>query len=347
MEPVHSLNSTSKSGKADSLTRSGNDNAPSLASAKQGDQTITRLPSFIAVGPTRTGTTWLHQFLVGSVGLPANIKETNFFDRDYDKGLSLYAKYFANCPGEKPAGEIAPTYFYNREARERIARDIPGCRIIITLRDPVERQYSLYRLSVWNGRTTVSFAEATEKHWAEIIDACDYAKYVRLWQATFGEARVLVVLYDDFVASPQSYISQICDFIGIPTIDVRRAPVAPEQRVHALKQMPRGTAFGRFLRWFFRLGKDRPDKFEAFLHWVRRHGAQRMVEIAARTSLGKQLRKVVFTEMPSLDTQTAVRLRTAIGPQIEATEALLGRDLSAWKSGTEVNTVSAETNVAT
>lgn len=304
-----------------------------------------RLPSFIAVGPTRTGTTWLHQFLVGSVGLPANIKETNFFDRDYAQGLPAYARYFVNCPPGLPIGEIAPTYFYSREARERIAKDIPGCRIIITLRDPIERQYSLYRLSVWNGRTKVSFAEATERRWNDIVDECDYAKYIRLWQGTFGESSVLVVLYDDFVSSPQHYVDQICDFIGIPTIDVRNAPVAPDQRVHTLKQMPRGNAFGGFLRWFFRLGKDRPDKFEAFLHWVRRHGAERMVELAAKTRLGKKFRKMVFTEMPSLDAQTEVRLRGAIAPQIQALEALLCRDLPGWKSGADLKGVHSETNV--
>lgn len=321
-------------------------NDAGLSSTEAPDVASQRLPTFIAVGPTRTGTTWLHQFLIGSVGLPANIKETNFFDRDYNQGLPAYARYFANCPPDLPIGEIAPTYFYNREARERIARDIPGCRIIITLRDPIERQYSLYRLSVWNGRTKVSFAEATQRRWNDIVDECDYAKYIRLWQGTFGEDRVLVALYDDFVDSPQHYVKQICDFIGIPTIDVRSAPVAPDQRVHALKQMPRGNAFGGFLRWFFRLGKDRPDKFEAFLHWVRRHGAQRMVELVAKTPLGKKFRKMVFTEMPSLDTQTAVRLRNAIGSQIEAVEALLGRDLPAWKGHTDAKSARSETNVA-
>jgi len=321
-------------------------NDTGLSATEAPDLSSRRLPDFIAVGPTRTGTTWLHQFLVGSVGLPANIKETNFFDRDYNQGLPAYARYFVNCPTNLPIGEIAPTYFYNRETRERIAKDIPGCRIIITLRDPIERQYSLYRLSVWNGRTKISFAEATERRWNDIVDECDYAKYIRLWQEAFGQSRVLVALYDDFVASPQDYVDQICDFIGIPTIDVRNAPVAPDQRVHALKQMPRGNAFGGFLRWFFRIGKDRPDKFEAFLHWVRRHGAQRMVELAAKTRLGKKFRKMVFTEMPSLDTQTAVRLRSAIGPQIQAAEALLGRELPAWKTGAGVKGARSGTNVA-
>ncbi len=297
----------------------------------ESDRVAGRLPDFIAVGPTRTGTTWLHQFLTGSVGLPANVKETNFFDRDYDQGLKTYVKFFASCPKELPVGEIAPTYFYSRETRQRIAREIPDCKIIITLRDPIERQHSLYRLSVWNGRTKVTFAEATDRRWADILDECDYAKYIRQWQGDFSKHSVLVVLYDDFVAAPQEYVDRICEFVGIPSIDVRRGPVAPEQRIHAITQMPRGDSFGRILRWFFRLGQDRPDKFEAFLHWVRRNGAQNLIELLARTPVGKRFRKLAFTEMPSLDDQTAARLRNAIQPQIHELEILLDRDLSAWK----------------
>src|ERR1700739_3448755 len=95
-----------------------------------------RLPHFIAVGPPRTGTTWLHGLLYNRACLPHHTKETYFFDRFYAKGLDWYASYFDYCDGTRALGEVAPTYFPYTEARQRISRDMPRCKIICTFRDP-------------------------------------------------------------------------------------------------------------------------------------------------------------------------------------------------------------------
>ena len=73
-----------------------------------------RLPDFIAVGPPRTATTWLHEVLQGHVCLPADRKETDFFTRFYDRGLDWYADYFRHCEGGIPVGELSPMYLRHR-----------------------------------------------------------------------------------------------------------------------------------------------------------------------------------------------------------------------------------------
>src|SRR5439155_1562759 len=108
-------------------------------------RTALRLPDFIAVGPGRTGTTWLHEVLKGHVGLP-EIKEIQFFKWHYEKGLRWYASHFTKCPAGRPVGEICPVYFNSEIARSRIAEDLPRCKIICSLRDPVDRAYSHYRM---------------------------------------------------------------------------------------------------------------------------------------------------------------------------------------------------------
>src|SRR5216683_1959296 len=100
--------------------------------------TSPRMPRFIAVGPQRTGTTWLHQVLAGHVGLPS-IKETDYFSKHYARGLEWYLEFFRNCPVTLPLAEIDPNYFGIAEACDRIATDIPDCKIIVSLRDPVDR----------------------------------------------------------------------------------------------------------------------------------------------------------------------------------------------------------------
>src|SRR5207245_11287355 len=105
-----------------------------------------RLPDFIVVGPPRTATTWLDTVLRGHVGLPRDVKETHFFARNYRQGLTWYERHFRHCAAEPVIGEICAAYFENPQARERIRTHLPKCRIICTLRDPVERLYSYYKL---------------------------------------------------------------------------------------------------------------------------------------------------------------------------------------------------------
>src|ERR1700691_4567202 len=133
-----------------------------------------RLPDFLAVGPARTGTTWLHGVLFQRASLPKGTKETHYFDWFYDKGLDWYRAYFAECSPDRPVGEVAPTYFQKPEVRERIARVMPNCRIICSLRDPVERAYSLYRVFIREGETRLGFEEEVMRPDSRILESNRY-----------------------------------------------------------------------------------------------------------------------------------------------------------------------------
>ena len=104
-----------------------------------------RLPEIIGAGPGRTGTTWLHRVLEGSVDLPYGVKETQFFNTFYDKGIDWYAHHFRYATGDRKIAEICP-YFFHPLAPERIKTHIPNCRVITTLRDPVDHAFSAYKL---------------------------------------------------------------------------------------------------------------------------------------------------------------------------------------------------------
>jgi hypothetical protein len=168
-----------------------------------------RLPDFIAIGPPRTGTTWLYRALAGRVGLPRDTKETDFFSAHYAKGMEWYLEFFRGCKAELPMGEISPNYFAAPQAPERIAKEIPGCRIICTLRDPVDRLYSFYRLMRHNGWTRATMAELAESA-TPATEGSRYAYYLARWRERFGAERVLVVLYDDLERTPQRFLDTIC-----------------------------------------------------------------------------------------------------------------------------------------
>ncbi len=115
-----------------------------------------KLPSFFAVGPGRTGSTWLHRVLTGHAGLPHGIKETNFFSTNHRRSLDWYCALFDGYPSTMPIGEVCPEYFNHPLARGRIAAMIPRARITFTFRDPVERLYSHYKVLIHYGMTKAS-----------------------------------------------------------------------------------------------------------------------------------------------------------------------------------------------
>ncbi len=274
-----------------------------------------RLPDFIAIGPPRTGTTWLDRVLRGHVGLPEGRKETDFFKRNYERGIDWYAAYFRNCPPNLPCGEICPTYFALEESRRRISSLLPQCRIIITLRDPVDRAYSYYRLLHRHAWIKTGFEDAVMRR-RDIRDESRYAVYIRAWQETFGAERVHVGLYDDLKARPQAFLDAITDFIGIPSIPVADSPIA-EERVNAVNEAPRSRELARRARQLHLWLED--NKFNGTVRLLTDLGVWRFF------STGGPKFELLTDEIDA-------RLRELFRPDVEEVEKMLGRDLTAWKT---------------
>jgi hypothetical protein len=273
-----------------------------------------RLPAFIAVGPQRTATTWLYTVLAGHVGLPAGVKEPQFFDRHYDKGLRWYAAHFAHCtPGSK-IGEIAPTYFSSSEARQRIRTTLPHCKIVCTLRDPVKRLYSLYKLMRQYGWTRLPFEDALKKH-TEMIESSLFGTHVASWLELFGQTNVRVMFHEDLKADPRAYLADFCSFVGI-------AQLALHDRGAKVNE---GTNAARH----YYLAKAAQGAAD----WFRSHRLYEVLNLAKRFGL----RELVFGNgdpVPPLNPATAAALRQSLMSEIEKLEVLVGRDLSVWKNGT-------------
>ena len=279
-----------------------------------------RYPSFIGIGPPRTATTWMHQVLEGRVALPRRTKETDFFSTNYSLGLDWYLKHFRRYRADLVVGEIAPTYFDFREAPVRIDRHLPLCKVICSLRDPVQRTYSHYRLLRSEGWIVrQSFEQAIESHrkWrlgaGNIIGSSYYATHLKRWFEVLGRERVLVIFHQDMEADPQRYIDDVTRFIGIPRIylghsiggtkinSLERAPLHPHlaaraRRLRDLLERRRMYRTIATLGFFFRYCFGRGEVF------------------------------------PGVDPRTERELRDIFRPDIETLEELVQRDLSSWKN---------------
>jgi hypothetical protein len=272
-----------------------------------------RLPDFIAVGPPRTATTWLHEVLKGHVGLPSGIKETDFFSKHYNRGIEWYAEYFRDCPPGMKIGELCATYFSSPQAPQRIAKHLPRCHIICTFRDPVDRAYSFYRLLRRHAWTRVSFEEAVHKH-REILEQSRYAFHLQRWFDAFGRDAVMAALYDDLEADAQAFVDGVCDFIEIERITVRAEQAA--RRVHVVESAPPSRRLVRQAR-----------KLLTFLHSRRMHSTALWLRWSA---LGRFIYEGGKPFEP-LTADVEQRVRELFVPEVEALEALIGRDLSRWK----------------
>jgi hypothetical protein len=270
------------------------------------------LPTFIGVGPPRTGTTWLDKILRGHVNLPAGTKETLFFDVRYPRGVEWYSCHFRNRRPGAPTGEFGPSYFSSGAARERIARHIPDCKIICTLREPVARHYSNYKM--WRKMALVKdpFARIAERH-ADLLSYTRYTENIAEWQRIFGRKNVLVLIHQDARCDPQQYIDTICSFIGAEPLNLA-GMAHVEEAVNGVERAPKHRRMAR-----------RARKLRGFLGDHRYWRMRSLMNPVFDYWMGRG------PEFPPLDPALENQLRRRFEPEIVALEELLGRDLTFWR----------------
>jgi hypothetical protein len=272
------------------------------------------LPDVLGIGPARTGTTWLHEKLSDQVDLPRSVKETKFFERYHARGVEWYASLFQHCKGDRPIAEICP-YLAGPQAPEWIAAVIPNCKFIVTLRDPVDRMYSHYKMMRGYAFTRLPVEEALKVD-RFLAQGSLYASNLKRWFAVFPRSNFLITLYEDLRERPQAYLDCISDFIGI-------------KRVSLAGQKERGhiNSFDRAPRSFKLAQNARHLRIR-----LREQNWNRTVNFLARVGVWAWCAGGGPKFLPLTPEQDA-RLRELYLPEIEALEKLVGCDLSAWKGG--------------
>jgi sulfotransferase family protein len=269
-----------------------------------------RLPRFFVVGPPRTGTTWLYRELRKVASLPAPIKEVNFFDLRYEKGVEWYLSKF-DPRDQRPRGECAPTYFASDIVRRRIFDLVPQAKVICTLREPVSRLYSLWTMKRSNGVYGWGFEEALDRD-AELVETMRYTHHLNGWLQMFGQEQVMAAFWDDLRTSPQHHFDKISGFLGLEKATVDSTAAKP------LKQMTR--PWSRVVA--------RTASTTAV--WLKFHKMGGVVKAAKAIGL----RPLAFgrtLQYQPLDPETESRVRARLAKEIDDLEKLVGRDLSAWR----------------
>ena len=275
---------------------------------------MSRLPNFLYVGPDKAGSSWLHEMLLKHPDVyltPA--KDLYYFDRYYDRGLDWYTSQFRDARDEKVVGEVCQDYLFHPEAADRIHDTLGPVKIMVSLRDPVERAWSSYLYMRKHGIGPDTFGEALESR-PELLEHGRYATGLDRFLTKWPREQVHVALFDDLAADPQAFLDAVTDFL-----DVDRLPLDAKDLE---ARLPAAKARSVRIASVARRGAD----------WVRVHDGARIVGAVKRSPLVQRaLYRPIDRDAVRPDPADVQAVRTALAPEVEALERTFGLRLAeAW-----------------
>lgn len=175
-------------------------------------------PTYIGIGAQKCASSWLHLILEEhpEVGV-CETKEVDFFSFHFERGYQWYESQFEGCENKLAVGEISPSYLCDPAVPARVAAYSPDIRILVTLRDPVERALSNHRHEVRLGRMKegdLTF-EAGLANNPMYIEQGRYATHLKRWLSHFSLESIKVVLMDDIVSDPRRVAREVYEFVGV------------------------------------------------------------------------------------------------------------------------------------
>lgn len=194
------------------------------------------LPNFLIAGGVASGTSFLSAALAQhpEIYLPrVQRPEPNFFHYSwkYEQGIEWYQyTFFADVGQAVAVGERSSLLLHSDVAPQRIARDLPGIKLIFCLRNPVDRTWAHYRFTALEGLEPLGFDEALslEKkrianavgRWREVqphayVSRSRYVAPLARYLELFGTEQILLLKSEELNSDPVRCLGSVCAFLGI------------------------------------------------------------------------------------------------------------------------------------
>lgn len=203
------------------------------------------LPDFLILGAQKAGTTSLHAYLGAHPKIaPALAKEIHFLDYNYARGEAWYRAHFPTRLEKwrgafQLTGEGSPYYLFYPHAAWRAKQLMPHAKLLVLLRNPVDRAYSHYHHQVRLGLETLSFEDAIEQEAERLVGEFEkiladdeyysfnyqnysylargmYAAQLERWFKHFPREQFLILSSRDFLQQPAHELQRVLDFIDAP-----------------------------------------------------------------------------------------------------------------------------------
>jgi len=302
-------------------------------------------PDFIGVGSEKAATGWIFESLNAHPEIcGSSPKEINFFNESYKyrKGLNFYLSHFSHCSEDKVKGEISPAYFSSPQVPFLIHKYFPDIKIIICLRNPIEKIYSLYRFHV-KVKQRLSIYDSFEtavKYDKRLIEQGFYYKIIVPYFKLFPKKNIFVLFYEDLKKDPVKFIQTVYKFLNLK--DVKFIPPTINQKVNvteALKfeyKIPiLSILYFRFVSSLIKKNyfKDRNNLLIKILNKFNLMRLITMIIQWNRKSIYRymHIEKNYVLNKPYPCKETLEFLKKIYLTDIEKLENLLNKDLSFWK----------------
>lgn len=201
-------------------------------------------PDFLIIGAQKSGTTSLFNYLNQHPGvIIPDVKEVHFFDLNFDKGMNWYYEYFnSHVSAEILMGEATPYYLFHPCVPERVFTYLPQIKLIVLLRNPVDRAYAQYYHQIKNGSENIpEFMEAislererlenaerqllngtinyhfSHQHHSYISRSL-YSSQIMRWLKFFPKSQFLFIKSESFFSNPTEQLKKVYEFLHISAV---------------------------------------------------------------------------------------------------------------------------------
>lgn len=282
------------------------------------------LPNFLCLGPPKCGTTWLYSCLSQhpEIFIPQE-KEIHFFnvsggiDVYRTKGLTWYARFYRQSRPGQLRGDLSPSYFHNDYVPARIKEVLPDCKMIIILRNPVDRAYSEYWMWLRRGEMGYSFEELIRRNGKDsppILETGLYAQHLERYLQHFPRNKFLILLTEDIKKTPERVLADVYRFLGVdPGFQAAGARDKSNEAFEIRSPQVYLTSY-RVARALNLNGLD----------WLRR--------AVKRTGIPKTIRRLNYYKKsyPPLSEESRAALTEYYREDIKKLSVLLNRNLDHW-----------------
>jgi hypothetical protein len=290
-------------------------------------------PNFFILGAAKAGTTALAAYLSQHPQIYMSpVKEPHFFALENENPAFLdsgdaaravtnwenYLKLFVESRGEKAIGEASTTYLHSEKAAKGIYDRFPNARLIVILRQPIERAYSAF----------VMYRRESREENEKLLDAIDYehlgkhyagesgvylargyySQALMTYFDLFGRDNVKVYLYEEFRKQPQAMLDDLHSFIGV---DQFQPDMSMAHNVGGLHK-------SQTLKTL--LTRPNPVRFLA----------RRMLPEALRIGVRERIKRFDLQKAPEMDAVTWSILLEKYRGDIVTLQDLIQQDLAHW-----------------
>ncbi len=270
------------------------------------------LPNFLHLGPSKSGSTWLHEVLIGHPEVYlSQAKDLYFFNRYYDRGPGWYRAQFRGAQREhKIIGEVCPDYLSCAEAPERIHACLgPDVRLMVTLREPISRAFSSYLYLAKHGEAAATFRDTT-KISPELLEEGRYATHLRSYLHYYGRESLYIGLFDDLQADPQAFLDGVTDWLGVARLQLSPAQLEAQLPASKARWLPLAMAA------------------KSGANWVRRHDGADLVGSLKRSAVvQRMLYRPLGADKPEMAPEDVAFMHEQLDPEIASLDSEFGLGL--------------------